>query len=157
MGAKIQKMMDYNAIGVLDWKVQEKEEEETQPDRLCQLNDQPIKSMMDGINDFYYFQVQRMQKCMETHWLIELVHTSPKEREGDKKCTELKWMATVFLSVHYTQLNYKMKWKEEITNQDKDLHAGEWIEERIYSFSIYIYETRKMDGWWNDTFIPLST
>jgi hypothetical protein len=61
MGAKIQKMMDYNAIGVLDWKVQEKEEDKTQPDRLCQRNDQPIKSMMDGINDFYYFQVQRMQ------------------------------------------------------------------------------------------------
>ncbi len=43
MGAKIQKMMDYNAIGVLDWKVQEKEEDKTQPDRLCQRNDQPIK------------------------------------------------------------------------------------------------------------------
>ncbi len=83
-------MMAYNANGCWIEKSRKKKKQKTQPDRLCQRNDQPIKSMMDGINDFYYFQVQRMQKCMETHWLIELVHTSPKEREGDKKCTELK-------------------------------------------------------------------
>ncbi len=32
-------------------------------------NDQPIKSMMDGINDFYYFRCSGC-KCMETTWLI---------------------------------------------------------------------------------------